>query len=198
MTTSGRRRETAARLRDAAREVFARIGYANARVEDIVTRAHVSHGTFYTYYDNKAAVLSDLVDTAAARLEQVLAAPWEGPDVRAALERVIGEFLAVHADEADVMRAWAEAGAVDADFATLRTELRAGFVEKVAANLAPVAEPGGHDPRAAASALVAMVEGYANEHLSGEAPREVVRTLAAIWYGGLLGLSDTTETDGGA
>ncbi|MDQ4130735.1 MAG: TetR/AcrR family transcriptional regulator [Actinomycetota bacterium] len=198
MATSGRRRETAARLRDAARHVFAEIGYANARVEDIVSLAQVSHGTFYTYYDNKAAVLADLVDTAAARLEQVLAAPWEGPDVRAALERVIGEFLAIHSDEADVMRAWAEAGAVDADFATLRTELRAGFVEKVAANLAPVAEPGGHDPRAAASALVAMVEGYANEHLSGEAPNEIVRTLAAIWYGGLLGLSDTAGTEADA
>lgn len=176
--------------------MFAKVGYANARVEDIVTRAHVSHGTFYTYYDNKAAVLADLVEVAAARLEQVLAAPWEGPDVRATLERVIGEFLAVHADEADVMRAWAEAAAVDADFATLRTQLRAGFVDKVAANLAPAAELGRHDPRAAASALVAMVEGYANEHLSGEAPRQIVRTLAAIWYGGLLGLSGTAGTDG--
>lgn len=193
VAATSRGRATAARLRAAAREVFAELGYTSARVEDIVTRAEVSHGTFYTYYENKARVLADLVAATAERLNQVAAAPWDdGPDVRATLERIIGEFLTVYTEESDVVGAWVEAAAVERDFARLLRELRGEFVERVAENLAPAALAGGHDPVAAASALVAMVEGYAIEHLGSRtaAPPAAVRTLTAIWHGGLQSLAE--------
>lgn len=172
----------------------------NARVDDIVAAADVSHGTFYTYYENKAAVLADLVRSAADRLQAVASEPWDPADeptgledvtVRETIERVIGRFLSVYAQESDVVRAWVEAAAVDGEFGRLLTKLRSGFVDRIAENLAPAAFAGGHDPRTAASALVAMVEGYVIEHPDEPqaAPAEVVRTLAAIWHGGLLGLT---------
>lgn len=190
-----RGRRTAARLRGAAREVFADVGYAGARVEDIVSLAEVSHGTFYTYYENKAGVLDALVQEAAARLEEVAAGSWEGDPPRAALERVIGEFLDIYADEADVLGAWVEAAAVDPDFATLLAATREEFIERVARNVAPAAEAGGHDPYDAARALVAMIEGFVTEHPGATSLRdpELVRTLAAIWHGGLLGLAGHAE-----
>ena len=189
---------TQVRLREAARAVFAEQGYPAARVADIVTRASLSHGSFYTYYDNKAAALEDLVREAAWRLHAVADDPWDGPDVRGALERVIGRFLEVYADEADVVRAWVQAAALEGDFAALLRELRGGFVDRVAENIAVAAAIGGHDPRLAASALVAMAEGFALEHLTSPdtpIPPGVVGTLAAIWHGGLLGLAGRGRVD---
>jgi len=187
------RPSTAERLRAAAREVFADVGFVAARVEDVVDRAAVSHGTFYTYYANKQAVLVDLVETAAARLQRIADEPWEDPNPKAALERVIGQFLAVYAEESDVIRAWVQAAATDPALSAQLRGLRQGFVARVAEQLAPLAEAGGHDPATAASALVAMVEGYTVDHLTDPAtpPPEVVRTLAALWAGGLAALTDT-------
>lgn len=167
-------------------------GYANTRVEDVVERADVSHGTFYTYYANKSALLTELVESTAGRLERVAASSWEGDDVQGTLERVIGDFLAVYAEEADVLRAWVQAAAVDADFAALLRRLRADFIQRVVDNIEPALPPGPHDPHTAASALVAMVEGYTVEHLPdpAEVPREVVVTLATIWRGGLQALAE--------
>jgi AcrR family transcriptional regulator len=190
LTERGRR--TKSRLRDAARRVFADIGYVNARVEDIVVRADVSHGTFYTYYDNKAAILEELVREAAAELQAVVEDPWEGPDARSALERVIGDFLAVYGAEADVFGAWVEASAVDPGFAALLAETRGEFIDRVAENLAPVVAAGGHAPHTASKALVGMIEGFVTEHPEDvrDSPAELVRTLATIWYGGLMALAD--------
>lgn len=206
IASTRRGRRTAARLRGAARDVFAEMGYVRARVDDICDRAEVSHGTFYVYFDNKADILAALVTAAAERLQAVAEAPWTSPDneegeggnlaVRAVLERVIGDFLRVYLEEAPVARAWVEAAAIDADFASRLTELRSDFIERVAANLAPAAEAGGHHPEAAASALVAMVQGYVLEYGEQvrESPGQAARTLAALWYGGLEGLADQEDS----
>jgi hypothetical protein len=52
--------DTRARLLVAARQAFADLGYGRARVEDIVARAGVGHGTFYAYFKNKRAALAAL------------------------------------------------------------------------------------------------------------------------------------------
>ena len=189
----GRAAATQARLRQAAREVFAEQGYAAARVADIVARAGVSHGTFYTYYVNKSAVLEDLVREAARRLHAIADDPWDGPDVRGALQRVIGRFVEVYADEAGVVRTWISAATVEPEFAALLRERRGGFVDRIADNLTAAGVARGHDPVVAASALVAMVEGFAVEHLpaaSEEQRAATVRTLAALWHGGLAALDE--------
>ncbi len=195
-TSRGER--TAARLRDAARTVFARHGYATARVEDIVAEAGVSHGTFYTYFDNKGAALDALIDETSAVLLTVVDEPWEGEDVAATIEAVIARFVDVFAADADVIRAWLEATAHEAHFRERLREVRDGYVERVAAQLEPALHGTGHSPHSAAAALVAMVEGYATEMLSDDdlAERErTVKVLAAIWYGGLLRLSGVAGTE---
>ena len=50
---------------DAARDVFADMGYGAASVRDIVRRTDLATGTFYNYFPDKEAVLAALVDEAA-------------------------------------------------------------------------------------------------------------------------------------
>jgi AcrR family transcriptional regulator len=192
-TTRGER--TAARLRAAAREVFAARGYAAARVEDIVAEAGVSHGTFYTYFENKGSALDALIDVTAGELQSVVDDPWEGPDVLATIAAVIDRFVAVFAEHADVVRAWLEAGAHEQHFRDRLREVRQGYVDRVAEHLEPALADTAHDPSVAAAALVAMVEGYATQGMATDDPAQrasVVATLSAIWFGGLLRLVDPT------
>lgn len=189
-TSRGER--TAARLRDAAREVFSDRGYAAARVEDIVAGAGVSHGTFYTYFENKAGALDALIDETARELQAVVEESWEGPDAARAIATVIERFVEVFSSHADVMSTWLEASAHEPHFRQRLREVRGGYIHRVAEQLTPALSETRHDPHVAAAALVAMVEGYATQGMQGDgaADRESrVRTLSALWFGGLLGLT---------
>ncbi len=190
VTERGRR--TARSLRQAARGVFGEHGYADARVADVVDAAGVSHGTFYTYYDNKAAVLDALVDETAARLLQVVSEPWQGPDAPATVAGVLDRFIDVLADEADVIAAWIQATAHEAHFRERLREVRQGYTDRVAEQLEPYLADTDHDPSVVAAALVALVEGYATQGLDEASVPErerAVDTLTSIWIGGVRELS---------
>ena len=45
-----------------ARDVFAKLGYHQSTIDDIVAQAGVARGTFYLYFEDKRAVFSDLLD----------------------------------------------------------------------------------------------------------------------------------------
>jgi AcrR family transcriptional regulator len=51
-----------------ARELFAKRGYHQTTIDDIVAQAGVARGTFYLYFEDKRAVFSDLVDRFAGQL----------------------------------------------------------------------------------------------------------------------------------
>jgi AcrR family transcriptional regulator len=189
-TSRGER--TRARLRGAARQVFAERGYAAARVEDVVAVAGVSHGTFYTYFTNKAAALDALIDETSRDLQAVVEEPWDGPDAAQAIAAVIERFVDVFGEHADVMGTWLEASAHEPHFRQRLREVRDGYIARVAEQLDPALDGTGHDPSVAAAALVAMVEGYATQGLRADDAADRAsrtRTLAALWFGGLLGLT---------
>jgi AcrR family transcriptional regulator len=76
---AGKRERTKANNRgailDAARDVFAELGYGASTVRDIVRRTELASGTFYNYFPDKEAVLRALVeDNAEAFRERVRAA----------------------------------------------------------------------------------------------------------------------------
>ncbi len=56
----------------AARDVFAKRGYHQATIDDIVLSAGVARGTFYLYFEDKRAVFSDLIDRFAAKLTMAI------------------------------------------------------------------------------------------------------------------------------
>lgn len=59
LTAQGERRK--AQLLECAAELFAEHGYAETRVVDIVEGAGVAKGLFYWYFENKAALFTELV-----------------------------------------------------------------------------------------------------------------------------------------
>lgn len=185
---SSRGARTAARLREAAVTAFRELGWQGTRVEDIVQRAGVSHGTFYTYYDNKAAVLDDLVRESQTEVRSLAEAPWEADDVTGALHRIIGGFLDLYRRDAVVMRTWLHAAREDPAFGDLYRESRTLFIARVAENVAAaVAVSGRKDgppAQTVASALVAMVEHFAYCWAVLEEPHDrddAVKALVLVW-----------------
>ena len=192
----GRGARTAARLRQAARDAFAEGGWHATRVEDIVGHAGVSHGTFYTYYENKAAILDAIVRESQAELDALLSAPWAG-DVRANLERIIGGFLDVYARDREVMRTWLEATNVEPTFSRLYLEVRNAFIGGVVSTRAAAGGGWGRDsgppPGTVASTLVAMVEHFAFCWFVLGEPHDRDDAIAAIvlvWGSTLNALAD--------
>lgn len=69
MTKRARRPEARPdEILDAALEVFSEQGFAGARVEDIATRAGISKGAVYLYFDSKHEMLKALVRRLAERV----------------------------------------------------------------------------------------------------------------------------------
>src|SRR5580658_11208270 len=58
---SERGRRTREALIAAARRVFERGGFIDARITDIAEEAGAAHGTFYTYFDSKEAALQAVI-----------------------------------------------------------------------------------------------------------------------------------------
>src|SRR3954467_773533 len=84
--TSGRREATKLANRgaiiEAAREVFAELGYGAATVRDIVRRTDLATGTFYNYFPDKEAIFRALVEESARQgRELVRAARRQATDV---------------------------------------------------------------------------------------------------------------------
>ena len=59
---------TRARLVEAARVVFARDGFLEARVSDIAAEAGLSHGSYYHYFDSKEQLFREVAERQEARL----------------------------------------------------------------------------------------------------------------------------------
>jgi AcrR family transcriptional regulator len=194
---------TAERLRQAAREAFADLGWQATRVQDIVQRAGVSHGTFYTYYTNKAAVLDDLVRVSQGDLAALAAQPWESGDVRSALQGIIGGLIDLYERDAPILRSWLQAARDERQFSDLYVELRALYISRVASNLDAVIELSGEasaaPSRTIAAALVAMVEQlcYGWLVLGEEHDREdVIAALVMIWGSTLNALAGFQLVEG--
>src|SRR5262245_45518064 len=52
----------------AAKHVFAEAGYHGASIHAIIERAQIARGTFYLYFESKAAVFDSILDQAMADL----------------------------------------------------------------------------------------------------------------------------------
>lgn len=195
--------KTMARLRTASRSAFADLGWQGTRVKDIVERAGVSHGTFYTYYENRAAILVDLVTETMASFVALASQPWQGEEPGQVLERIIGGFLDTYAADADVMQAWMQASREEEAFGVLYLDLRQRFIDRITEQLQAVVEAGdrpdvGPPVATVASALAAMVEHFAYcRSVLGEKHRaeDAVDSLMLVWGGAINSLAGFTVID---
>lgn len=79
--SEGRREKSKAANRlailDAARRVFAQLGYDGATVRDIIRGTDLASGTFYNYFKSKEEVFEALADDGARRFKPILRAARE-------------------------------------------------------------------------------------------------------------------------
>ena len=180
--------DTRDKLLAAARRAFADLGYAKARVEDVVTRAGVGHGTFYAYFPNKQAALAALVREHAGTLQELASQPWRAGDVRTSLAEVLGGLADLYDRDADMLVVWTEAAAGDAELTAVLDEVRHQFIARIARNVERAARQGlarPVDPLTAATALAAMAERTLFLRAAGKEPLDRDRTvevLADLWY----------------
>ncbi|HTJ41957.1 MAG TPA: helix-turn-helix domain-containing protein [Kofleriaceae bacterium] len=62
------RAERRRQILDAATEVFAEVGYHEASINAIIERAEIARGTFYLYFESKAAVFDSILEGAMREL----------------------------------------------------------------------------------------------------------------------------------
>ncbi|MDQ3231970.1 MAG: TetR/AcrR family transcriptional regulator, partial [Pseudobdellovibrionaceae bacterium] len=81
------------KLLEASLKVFARKGFHQTAVSDIVDASRIGHGTFYGYFQSKAAVFKALLESIYEKiLQQLIAEPFDAcltlDDYRAQLMRI--------------------------------------------------------------------------------------------------------------
>lgn len=97
---TGKGQARKAELLAAARRVFERHGFLDARVADIVAEAAVAHGTFYSYFDSKDTIFQAVVESVVERMLEEFSTPHDEPGstpldrVRAGLRRYIDVYRA--------------------------------------------------------------------------------------------------------
>ena len=62
------KQERRRQILSAAKQVFAEAGYHDASIHAIIERAQIARGTFYLYFESKAAVFDSILDQAMADL----------------------------------------------------------------------------------------------------------------------------------
>jgi AcrR family transcriptional regulator len=104
----------------AAREVFAKRGYHQATIDDIVAQAGVARGTFYLYFEDKRSVFSDLIDRFSAKLTMVIASivteDPERPVAEQIHQNVRAIIAACLADRTMTRILFTDAVGIDSDF----------------------------------------------------------------------------------
>ena len=192
-TRGGKAAATRARLLTAAREAFSELGYPDTRVADVVARAGTSHGTFYTYFDDKKDVLFALTDESARELYgTAIALP--GAAVTEPLEMIrfrTRSFFVAYGSQWRFVRAWMQAGSMHPDVDDLRRSIQDSIADALAVGLAEDqrrgAIPADVDVALAATALTQMVEATAHRRLANgtELDDHVIEQVAQLFHAAL-------------
>lgn len=84
-----RREQTRARLREAANDLFLRQGVEKTTVDQIVTKAGVSKGTFYLHFERKEELLLEYGTRRLKRVREMLPDLIAGKSFRESLEVIL-------------------------------------------------------------------------------------------------------------
>ncbi|WP_293785472.1 TetR/AcrR family transcriptional regulator [uncultured Aeromicrobium sp.] len=194
LPTTPRGIRTRAKLVDAARTVFERDGFLDARLIDITNEAGISAGSFYTYFDSKeeifAAVLASVEEEMLHPHVRALTAGDDPVELIRAANRA---YLESYRRNAAFMRLLLQVSSIDEEFAQLRRRRGEAFAQRNARSIQDLQERGVAkakvDPYKAASALSGMVgrAAYAAFIIGEEWDfEELVETLTQLWANSLL------------
>ncbi|WP_343245043.1 TetR/AcrR family transcriptional regulator [Streptomyces sp. SID14478] len=177
----------------AAREVFERDGYLDARITDISRAAHVASGSFYTYFNSKEEIFQALVEQVQEEMLHPHLRERTGiTDPRELIDASNREYLRTYKKNARLMALFEQVAQVDEQFMQLRIERGNAFARRNAKMIRSLQESGqadaSLDPLLTAHALSVMVGrmAYMVFVLGQRVPFErLVTTLNKIWENGL-------------
>ena len=198
LPTTERGRRMRARLLGAAREVFERDGFLDARVTDISAAAGAAHGSFYTYFGSKTEVFRALI---AATMDELYASlggagspgdePRSGPsaaDAVARIDQANRRFVAMYRQNTALMALFEQVTTFDPEVRTLRQAARERMVGRVRHSIEELQADGlvaaDVDAEYSAHALVAMVNGLVHYWLVLGADFDEERlatTMTGLW-----------------
>jgi AcrR family transcriptional regulator len=202
---SRRGAETRARLVKAAKEVFERDGFLEARISDIAKRAKVSYGAFYHYFDSKEEIFREVAE---AQEDRLTAPPDEGsqpaptdlsPQER--IHRANRRYLERYRSEARIMGVIEQVSRYDPYVNAARMASMKHFVERSERAIQRLQASGKADarldPALASDALGAMVARFAELWLTQGYRKydfdEAVDQLSLLWANA-IGLTDRPST----
>jgi AcrR family transcriptional regulator len=188
--------QTRARLVEAAKTVFERDGFLDARIVDIAETANLAPGSFYHYFDSKEQLFREVAEMQEERLT---APPESTPPVSPGtspyerIRRANRLYLERYRDEAALMGVIEQVSRYDEHVNAARMATMKHFVERAERSIRRMQKEGIVDgrlnPSMAADALGAMiarvaelwlVQGYRDYDFD-----EVVEQLSRLWANAL-------------
>ncbi|MGH9057262.1 MAG: TetR/AcrR family transcriptional regulator [Acidimicrobiales bacterium] len=149
----------------AARTVFSRDRFLDARISDIAREAGVAHGSFYTYFDSKESIFREVM----SRLNREMRIDptdlhWASDDPAESVEHANRLYIDAYRANAALIATLDQVVTFNEEIRELRKEFRRPFLERNVRAIrrwqgAGIADPD-LDPLYAASALQAMVERF--------------------------------------
>ncbi len=180
--------KTRQRLLDAGATVLPARGYHDARVDDIVKVAGVSHGSFYRYFESKDDLFRVVAAAASTRMIELLdvfPANAEGTELRGWLE----DWFATYESNGGVISTWQEMQSSDPKLASFSQ----GVASSVLARLIQLLDQRDFgDPLVDALALLALIERlpYSVLTLRFTDRADAIDAMVAIIRRGLMGFTD--------
>jgi len=178
--------KTRQRLLDAGAAVLPIRGYHDARVDDIVETAGVSHGSFYRYFENKDDFFRVLAEQASSRMIELLDA-FPSADDAEGLHRWLQEWFAAYRSNGGVISTWQEMQQSDPRLQDFSLGVAAAVLERL---MRILGDRGFGDAGVDALALLAVVERLPYSvftlHFANEA--EAIDAMAVIIRRGFMAI----------
>ncbi|UVS78608.1 TetR/AcrR family transcriptional regulator [Actinokineospora sp. UTMC 2448] len=177
----------------AAREVFERDGYVEARITDITKAAGVASGSFYTYFNDKEEIFAALVEVVQEEmLHPHLRERTGESDPRALIDAANRDYLQAYKRNSRLMALFEQVAQINEKFSELRRERAVAFGKRNAKMISDLQEQGNADPEldpfVTALALSAMVSRMAYIVYVARIPigfEKLVGTVNRIWFNAL-------------
>ncbi|MEV4236484.1 MULTISPECIES: TetR/AcrR family transcriptional regulator [unclassified Nocardia] len=190
---SKRGMRTRSALVTAAREVFERDGFLDARISDISKAAGVASGSFYTYFDSKEEIFAAVVEQVREEMLHPHVRERVGiDDPRELIAAANREYLLSYRRNARLMAVLEQVSKIDEKFRVLRFERALAFVDRNAVMIRNLQDRGLVDAELDAEvtslALSSMVSRMAyfvfveGRKVSFE---KLVKTLNQLWFNAL-------------
>ena len=193
LPVSKRGAATRAALITAARTIFERDGFLDARIGDIAGEAGVANGSFYTYFVDKEDIFLALMEQVQEEmLHPEHPPPGDDLPLVEKLEASNRAYLESYRQNAKLMGVLEQVSMINDDFRDHRRARMLAFTQRNAKLIKRLQEEGLADdtlePLVAAFALGGMVSRLAFQAFVLEEPmpfEQIVQTVTQLWINGL-------------